>query len=694
MIHNNNQTCINIFNELQSDINYTKLENNIILTLKDSLFPGALIPYNNSFYICTVSQKEFNILLSLINSFIGKNYSDYDGHSIALNHENIVENILVKNNITFISKINISSVYKDDVLLIVNQMINIYKSSNYNKNSIPLSIGRLIDNFKESIYITNDFANAKAVIAQIKQEYRLDALNITFMEIELAYSFQNWNDIVNHKLIYQIINARKPLIIRLHIIEAFFYTYLYNSTNLEYDYNQYIKSNILNLLLVCPVNTTGAIKSVYFIAYIFDNIKYTEIALIIENIDVNRYLDNKIKKQIKDKLSKEETILLENSSDKYLTAKASIIEANNIDTITKIERASYNLKKLEEDEKQELKTQILSSELNDQSEILPLNWMDWFKCLFIIDCTYSLSLAEKGLEEWEVDTLTNDPLLIDQLSEQILSLDEQFAIGRFITSLPLFNEALKRSSKYPNPLCLKIYISILELISIYDIQDQKTLLLSQDIFESILILSPNSAEYDHITQLIESIIQKINGRHYINWLIDYAEILIEYNASNIDIRNKLLELILMQIYEQKEWLESYQLKLLYKFASIVGIESLFEELINHTSKEVDIDIFEQYSGKTIGIYTLSENAGKNAKLFLEDKIENVRVILNHDKAATDALKHMSQVSDYVVIVTQSAKHAATGEIQKIRRQNNKEVLFPKGKGSSSIINTILMKNNI
>ena len=155
---------------------------------------------------------------------------------------------------------------------------------------------------------------------------------------------------------------------------------------------------------------------------------------------------------------------------------------------------------------------------------------------------------------------------------------------------------------------------------------------------------------------------------------------------------KYAELILMQIYEQKEWLESYQLKLLYKFASIVGIESLFEELINNTEKEVGIDILEQYSGKTIGIYTLSENAGKNAKLFLEDKIENVRVILNHDKAATDALKHMAQVSDYVVIVTQSAKHAATGEIQKIRRQNNKEVLFPIGKGSSSIISSL--KNNL
>ena len=51
------------------------------------------------------------------------------------------------------------------------------------------------------------------------------------------------------------------------------------------------------------------------------------------------------------------------------------------------------------------------------------------------------------------------------------------------------------------------------------------------------------------------------------------------------------------------------------------------------------------------------------------------MILNHDKAATPVLKHVADVSDYMVIVTQSAKHAATGEIQKIRRQNNQEVLY-------------------
>jgi len=688
MIHQNNKTCTNIYTEITANINYTELENSILLTIENTQFPGAIIPYDDTYYLCASSQKEFKILLSLIGSFVGKNYSDYIGHCILLKDENDIENILNKNNITLVTKINVNPSNKDNVSSIIHKMISIYKSSNYNLNSIPLSISRLIDNFKESIYITKDFNSAKSVITQIKQEHRLDALNITFMEIELAYSFQNWNDIISHRLIYQIINARKPLIIRLHIIEAFFYTYLYNSSNIENDYNQYIKSNILNLLLICPVNATDAIKSIYLIAYNFDSINYSQIELIVDNIENNIYLDSEIKNKIQDKISREENSTLNNTSDTFIATRASIIEANSIDTIEKIDKVSSNLKELEDSDQIELSTQVLSSELDISIESLPVNWIEWFKQLSDDTFTNSLSIAEKGLEEWDIDTLTNDPVYINQFCEQIVSLDEQFAIGRFINSLPLFTESLKRSIKYPNPLCLEIYSSILELISIYEIQDQKTLLLSQDIFESILMVSPNNTDYNNIIQLLESIIQKINGKHYINWLIDYAEILIEYNASDIDSRDKLLELILMQIYVQKDWLESYQIKLLHKLASIVNIESLFEEISDNIEVEDDINIFEKYIGKTIGIYTLSENAGKNAKVFLEDKIENVRIILNHDKAATDALRNMAHVSDYMVIVTQSAKHAATGEIQKIRRQNNKEVLFPNGKGSSSIISIL------
>ncbi|MAC83368.1 MAG: hypothetical protein CL624_04465 [Arcobacter sp.] len=681
-----NSNGIDLYNSLITLNNHlTTIERERILTLKDNQFPGGIILSENSYYVIAFSQKEFKMLSTLINSFIGKNYSSFDGHLINLDNTIQIERILINHNISLVSKFDVHSSLKDTVEVLVSRMINIYKTSSYNLNSISLSIGKLIDDFKESIYITKDINNAKNIISRIKQEHRLDALNITFMEIELAYAFKSWDDIINHKLIYQILHARKPLTIRLHIIEAFFYNYLYISSNVKENYSSYIKCNILHLLTHCPSNSTDIVKYMYLLAYSFDDINYKNISMIDNDYRDNPFLTEIEKEDIKEKLL-QENINQDNTinNDTYLSTKASVIEANSIDTLDKINTANTKIKKLDTKEQEELKSKILSNEINTST---PTNWLEWISLLSKIEFKESLVVAEKGLEEWNIDLLTNDPININNLSKRILSIDDQFPLRRFIIAVPLFIESLKRNRQYPNPLCFEVYLSILEVISIYEVQDQKTLILSQDIFESILMISPKSSDYDNIIQIIEIIIQGINGKHYINWLIDFAEVLVSYNTSNINSRNKLLELILMQIYEQKDWIEQYQLNFLIKLSSIIDLSSLFKELLINEVVEEN-DRFEKYIGKTIGIYTLSESAGKNAKEYLESHIEKVRILLNHDKASTPGLRHISEVSDYMVIVTQSAKHAATGEIQKIRRQNNKEILFPLGKGSSSIIKSL------
>lgn len=678
-----------LFNELFTLVNPSNIEEKILITIKDNQFSGAIIPMNNSYYVIASSQNEFRILISLISSFVGKTYSNFDGHLISLNQEIPVEKLLLNYNFTLVSKFEINEMFKQTIDLLLIKMIQVCKSSNTSLNLINMSIGKMIDNFKEFIYITKDINNAKNIIRKIKQEHRLDAMNINFMEIELSYAFQNWDEIINHKLIFQIINARKPLTIRLHIIEAFFYSYIFNSINVEKDYNNYIKPHILNLLINCPLNVRNEIKYIYLLAYSFDDIEYSNINFIVNYYENNPFLTENDKSRIKNKLSLGNKTILQDNDNLFLSTKASIIEANSVDTLVKINSAVVKLNKLNEEDQKELSPKLLSNEVTDNLNYIPKNWIEWIELLSDERFTNSLLVAEKGLEEWDINILTNNPVNKSNFCEKINLLNTQDSISRFIRALPLFIEALKRAGDYPNLLYLDIYISILETISKYELQDQNILILTQDIFESLLILNLNNNVYDNILQIFEIIIQQINGKFYIDYLIDFAEGLLSYNVLNSLSRNKLLELILMKVYEQKDMLEEFHLDMLIKLSSTIELNFLFENLIDE--KIQTEDELQRYIGKTIGIHTLFESAAKNAKEYLEDKIENVRVILNHDKAVTTTLKYVAEVSDYMVIVTQSAKHAATGEIQKIRRLNNQEVLFPLGKGSSSILSILLTK---
>ena len=678
-----------LFNELFTLVNPSNIEEKILITIKDNQFSGAIIPMNKNYYVIASSQNEFRILISLISSFVGKTYSNFDGHLISLNQEIPVEKLLLNYNFTLVSKFEINEMFKQTIDLLLIKMIQVCKSSNTSLNLINMSIGKMIDNFKEFIYITKDINNAKNIIRKIKQEHRLDAMNINFMEIELSYAFQNWDEIINHKLIFQIINARKPLTIRLHIIEAFFYSYIFNSINVEKDYNNYIKPHILNLLINCPLNVRNEIKYIYLLAYSFDDIEYSNINFIVNYYENNPFLTENDKSRIKNKLSLGNKTILQDNDNLFLSTKSSIIEANNVDTLVKINSAVVKLNKLNEEDQKELSPKLLSNEVTDNLNYIPKNWIEWIELLSDERFTNSLLVAEKGLEEWDINILTNNPVNKSNFCEKINLLNTQDSISRFIRALPLFVEALKRAGHYPNLLYLDIYISILETISKYELQDQNILILTQDIFESLLILNLNNNVYDNILQIFEIIIQQINGKFYIDYLIDFAEGLLSYNVLNSLSRNKLLELILMKVYEQKDLLEEFHLDMLIKLSSTIELNFLFENLKDE--KIQTEDELQRYIGKTIGIHTLFESAAKNAKKYLEDKIENVRVILNHDKAMTTTLKYVAEVSDYMVIVTQSAKHAATGEIQKIRRLNNKEVLFPLGKGSSSILSILLTK---
>lgn len=474
-----------IYKELFTLINPSNREEEILKTINDTQFPGAIIPIKNSYYIIAFSQKEFKVIFSLINSFIGKNYSNFQGHIISLNKKIEIEGRLKKYNITLASKFDVNEVSKDVTDALIIKMIQVYKSSNKDINSIVLSIGKLIDNFKESIYITKDINNAQNIIKKIKQEYRLDALNINFMEIELAHAFQKWDDIINHKLILQIIYARKPLLVRLHIIEAFFYSYLFNSSNIEKDYISYIKPNILHLLTYCPSNVVKEIKYMYLISYSFGDISYSNINLIITDYLKNPFLSEKEKEIIKEKLSNEKIRIEDKNDNLFLSTKASIIEANNVDTLDKINNVTRKLEKLKIEEQKELNPKILSREIDEKSDYFPKNWIEWIDLLSDKLFKESFLVAEKGLEEWNIDLLITDFINIITLCKRINALDEQYSLSKFITALPLFIESLKRSESYPNKSCLEIYKSILEVISKYEIQDQKTLILTQDIFESI-----------------------------------------------------------------------------------------------------------------------------------------------------------------------------------------------------------------
>lgn len=690
MLYQNKQDNINFHKEYINTFS-SKIDSHLVLlnSIENLDFPGAIIPTESNYYICASSQKDWSILTSLVVSFVGASYSDFIGIKNEVNIGSKEEQYLLTKNISFMSSISIpnDNTLQDKALKAFQSLYTTYSYSPGKSLEMSEYIDSVLENFVTALQI-KDIYTAQKIISNIKNENRLDALNIKFMQIELAYSINDWNAIVNDNLITHIINSRKPLKIRLHIIEAFYYEYLEDAiddTSFMSIYISKVRAMILSLLFKCPANVSLAVKKVYAIAYLNNDIKYKEIEKIAKHIE-NELFKDELQLSLDKKLRTDGSVksAINTSHDNYISVRAAVIDDNNTNTIESQLLVSTKAEKLDKQEQQEL----LIDDIIIENTTLPINWIEWLKALSNENFTKSRFIAEQALEEWPVDELLKDTTDIKTISSVIISIEEEFAVQRFIHSLPLFMEACKRSIYFPNPLFLQMYTSILEIITVYEVKDLNTLLVSQDIVETSLKISPSEDQYNYILSMVESIIDKANGKNFINWFLDYAELLISENTSDMDNRNKLLEKLLIKVYSYQEWLDEFHIKLIIKLSTSIGIEKLFENMSFEDEITIE-DKWGRYINKTIGIYTLSENAARHAKEYLEEQITDVKIILNHDKAATDALRNLAHTSDFVVLVTQSAKHAATGEIQKILRQKDRQPLFPIGKGSSSIVSSLL-----
>lgn len=104
--------------------------------------------------------------------------------------------------------------------------------------------------------------------------------------------------------------------------------------------------------------------------------------------------------------------------------------------------------------------------------------------------------------------------------------------------------------------------------------------------------------------------------------------------------------------------------------------------------EVEANIFQKLKGKSVLIYTLTETVAIRVKNILEATCQQVTVHLSHHKGGDERLLQWVRNSDLVVMVTASAKHAATNFIEANRPSHLQPILLVNTKGSASMLREI------
>lgn len=308
-----------------------------------------------------------------------------------------------------------------------------------------------------------------------------------------------------------------------------------------------------------------------------------------------------------------------------------------------------------------------------------------------------------GWSSW-FDRLSNDELISDVLEREAFNFCDNWPIESFKT-VELLNVILSGSAlgqatlRNTVPILMSwlyerdvtcssmLWLELLELLALDPVINPALLSQAAQLTQCMLEQPFTANEYARMTDAIIMLWESNSGPEAYNGMLELMDVLLEAPCPQESLRRQVWQLI--QDFAFKRW---RQIKdpLIRQLTQIIMREMLEvgeqgPEFDNGKDPEKEgigmVAALPDLKGKMLAVYTLTEGAARRAREILEANFDGLRIEINSDHTATPALCHLAKTADYFVFAARSAAHQAFYPITNSR----KDIIYPYGKGASSII---------
>jgi hypothetical protein len=327
---------------------------------------------------------------------------------------------------------------------------------------------------------------------------------------------------------------------------------------------------------------------------------------------------------------------------------------------------------------------------------LPAGWVEWLER---VDegwqSSEAVSTAREGAAQWDPrELLARDEVAL--LADSLIEARDAGAENTLQHALPHLLSFFQDDPDWPRRDFLPVYDSLTFLLAATDTGGQDELSLFNDLMEATLRLGATESRYAELTGWAMELWQRFEAMRNFDWALDLLDILAGYPAPAKEMRDRILNSVAGSIHQflaQGRRLQPQQRMLFERYCRAFGQQELCEFVEDEESRsgaddgETD-DPLRLLAGQNVSIYTLTERAGERVSAILLDECPEVTVQVLSDKVCTDRLKAAAQSSDIFVLAIASAKHAASDCVHD-NRSDVSSILYPTGKGSSSMLTAIV-----
>lgn len=676
-------------------------------------------------YGIAFSPKQLRRLSEELMAFVGPTYSTYRGQTAQLNLQDPIEAAVNEFTQGNAIKFNAES---SQIWQVLERMREVGARSVKHNREIPRPTGRVLRDFYMALQ-AGARSCAEKELQYLASQHRLDALNLLFLRVQLLAELEQWNELLRLPELSNLLQVKRPFAVTIALLKAVYQVELLHfeeknipSSAIAY-FQEFVFPRYQNLFAARAGSKVPEVLKLFMLLAVSIEPKKPALRdelLAIKTGEQHYYLE-RLAQSLPD-------ITPHNEQDPLQQAEK-LAEEGDFDSLFSILRdvppskhkfrllfqGAYDLQTLEA-EKTALQafdeltideqTAILKIRWNQDclnrwrgstealtntqlAETIPASWLEWLSQLDK-QPTWERALytARQGSSEWDVTSLLAQPFAVYEFGELLTKVGSK-AESVLHNTIPHLLAFFQKDEQYPRNEFFTLYELLLELLVLSTEGGDADLVLFNDLVIALLTLGLDAKKYTDIINCALDLWKRYESPKKVDWALDLLDILVLNSSPNMSAREQTLFTVAESLRNFAGRIDEEQWGIFRSLVKDLKLEEAFSWLFDKeiVEQESEVDIFQKLNGKSVLIYTLTETAALRVKSILEAACK-VKVNISHDKGGTDRLGQWVKNSDIVLMVTASAKHAATGFIEAHRPSHLAPILLVNSKGSASMLRII------
>lgn len=646
-------------------------------------------------------------------AFVGPSYADFWGQVARLDDNDPVEQAVKR-----VAGQNVFRLEVVDATLMdacrnaLERMLEVSERKPVDKRAVPRPVGRILRDFELSVQ-TAGRADAEAYLAELRHRGALSARNMLFLDVHLYASFGNWEALYDLLDDGALVSAPRPTRVTRALIQAVYrrelaqFEFKNEPTSALRHFVEVVQPQFGRLYLSMEgIDDPAAVKSFMISAaasqpanivrrdklldsypavaadrgYVEELAKLCQgPAPILDGLEDARRrfaagdLDATMEILLGEARSAMGLELLVRCAIEVGTIEATASALAAVNEAPADVRLELDRKRRVRENLAQLDTRFYAGasslepgvEPNPADHSLPQTWLEWTdRLLAEPEWVGAVEVAAQGALEWSVEAAGYSPTKVKALADRLDSSFGQPATETLSFALPhLVTFFAERAG--PNPVFLPVQLSLIRLLILGGTGSLATIRAAGGLLETVMRGSVGREECQDAVELVQEAWLEQPAFDLIDWALDLFESLVTLQVAPQTVQVGFAGVLRGQLDRWRDRLVEPQVLLYEQLCREAYIESDTTGLRGRSSEDQrpGDDLAARLAGRTVGLYSLREEALTRAQAILRGIAPTVNVRLFSDKVLTDSLRNAARNFDVFVIVTGAAKHAATESIE-------------------------------